>query len=120
MGDYKQLAVWQKAHQLVLDIYQLTMSFPKEELYSLTSQLGRAALSIPSNIAEGSGRGHDKEFVRFIQIAVGSTNEVEYQVLLARDLGFLAETDHHQIDKQVIEVRRMLMGLARSLGKKQS
>ena len=119
MGDYKQLAVWQKAHQLVLDIYQLTMSFPKEELYSLTSQIRRAALSIPSNIAEGSGRGHDKEFVRFLQIAIGSTNEVEYQVLLARDLGFLGDTDHQQLDEQIIEVRRMLMGLARSLGRRQ-
>ena len=119
MGDYKQLAVYGKAHQLVLEIYQTTMSFPKEELYGLTSQIRRAALSVPSNIAEGSGRGHDREFIRFLQIAIGSTNEVEYQVLLARDLGFLSAEDHQHLDRQIIEVRRMLVGLVRSLGTKQ-
>lgn len=118
MGDYKQLAVWQKAHQLVLEVYQVTMSFPQEELYSLTSQIRRAALSIPSNIAEGSGRGYDKEFIRFLQIAIGSTNEVEYQVLLAHDLGFLDTAVHQQLNGQVIEVRRMLIGLIKSLSTK--
>lgn len=119
MGDYKQLAVWQKAHRLAVEIYQVTMSFPKEELYSLTSQIRRAAISIPSNIVEGSGRGYDKEFIRFLQIAIGSTNEVEYQFLLAHDLGFVDTAVHQQISLQIIEVRRMLIGLVKSLNTKQ-
>jgi len=84
----------------------------------LTSQIRRAAISISSNIAEGAGRGHDKEFVRFLQIAIGSTNEVEYQTLLAHDLGFLDDTSYRQLDQQINEVRRMLIGLTKSLDSK--
>lgn len=84
-------------------------------MYGLVSQIRRSALSIPSNIAEGSGRGHDTEFNRFLQIAVGSTNEVEYQTLLAYDLGFLSKDNYEQPDKQIVDIRRMLNGLSKSL-----
>jgi len=94
MGDYRRLAVWEKSHQLVLSVYRASSGFPKEEIYGLTSQLRRAAISIPSSIAEGSGRGSDPEMVRFLQIALGSAHEVEYQLLLARDLEWLGETQY--------------------------
>ncbi len=89
MKDFKSLKVWHKAHQLTLLVYALTRTFPREEMYGLTSQIRRAAASIPANIAEGSGRRSDGELRRFLQIARGSASELEYHLLLARDLGFL-------------------------------
>lgn len=86
MQNYKNLRVWEDAHALVLEIYNATRSFPNDERYGLTSQIRRAAVSIPSNIAEGTGRGSDADFARFVQFAVGSISEVDYQLLLARDL----------------------------------
>jgi four helix bundle protein len=88
MKDFRQLQVWQRAHTFVLELYRETNSFPREELYGLTSQVRRASVSIPSNIAEGCGRRGDAKFARFCQIAMGSASEAEYQLLLARDLGF--------------------------------
>jgi four helix bundle protein len=111
MSDYRKLAVWEKAHQLTLAVYKATESFPKEELYGLTSQMRRAAISIPSNIAEGTGRGSDPELARFLQIALGSAHEVEYQALLARDLGCLNEEYYQKLYQQIEEVKRMLNGL---------
>ena len=108
MRDFKQLKVWQKAHLLVLDIYRQTRAFPAEERYSLTAHLLRSATSIPSNIAEGCGRESDTELARFLSIAAGSASETEYQLLLARDLGYLTEPSHHELDAQVNEVKRML------------
>ena len=87
MTDFKQLKVWQKAHDLTLAIYRTTSTFPKEELCGLTSQMRRCAVSIGSNIAEGRGRDGDPDFQRFIAIAIGSSAELEYQVLLSRDFG---------------------------------
>ncbi|CAD7851210.1 MAG: hypothetical protein [Olavius algarvensis Gamma 1 endosymbiont] len=97
MGDYRQLSVWAKAHQLVLLVYRKTRQFPADERFGLISQMRRAAASIPSNIAEGSGRGSDQDFARFARIATGSTNELEYQCILAKDLGYLAEQDAMQL-----------------------
>jgi len=91
MSDYRKLEVWAKAHQLTLEIYRATKTFPKDELYGLVSQMHRAASSIPMNIAEGSGRGSNADYARCVQIGLGSMNELEYQLLLARDLGFLTE-----------------------------
>lgn len=85
MQDFKQLKVWEKSHLLALAIYQATHTFPSSEQYGLTNQLRRATVSIPSNLAEGSGRGSDADFGRFVQIAIGSASEVEYQLLLAHD-----------------------------------
>lgn len=115
MGEYKKLAVWDKAHKLTLGIYRASTSFPKEKQYGLTSQMRRAAASVPANIAEGSGRGGDKELVRFLQIALGSANELEYHLLLARDLGFLNSDCYEQLDQQTIEVKRMLASLMQKL-----
>jgi four helix bundle protein len=93
MKDFKELKVWVKAHQLTLAVYQATTTFPKEELYGLTSQMRRSAASIPTNIAEGCGRGSDDDFRRFLQIAMGSASELEYQLLLAHDLGYFSTAD---------------------------
>lgn len=108
MRDFKQLKVWQKAHQLVLNVYRLTRDFPQEERFGLTAHLLRSAVSIPSNIAEGCGRQGDKELARFLSIAAGSASETEYQLILARDLGYLDPQTHQDLDTQINEVKRML------------
>ena len=89
MRDFRTLKVWQDSHQLTLDIYKATKNFPKEELFALTSQMRRASSSIPTNIAEGCGRGTSKDFARFLQIAVGSAYELDYHLILAHDLSYL-------------------------------
>jgi four helix bundle protein len=108
MRDFRELKVWQKAHQLALSVYKATRPFPREEVYGLTGQMRRACTSIPANIVEGSGRGTDPEVVRFLQIAMGSAAELEYFLLLARDLGYLNGTIHDHLASEVIQVRRML------------
>ena len=115
MRDFKTLAVWQKAHQLTLDIYQSTEQFPKEEHFGLTSQIRRACASIPMNIAEGCGRSSDPEFAHFLSIAMGSASELEYQLLLTRDLGLLSQVDYDRLEPALIEVKRMLNGFIRKL-----
>ena len=100
---------------MVLDVYKHTASFPSEERYGLTSQVRRSATSVPSNIAEGRGRGSDADFARFAQIAMGSASELEYQLLLAHDLLLLSKADHLQISNDVQDVRRMLNGLLKKL-----
>ena len=111
MKDFRELKVWEKAHQLTLAVYQATAAFPKEELYGLTSQMRRCAASIPTNIAEGCGRGSDDDFRRFLQIAMGSASELEYHILLAHDLGYLVTADCEHLSAAVIEVKRMLAAL---------
>ena len=108
MGEYRKLKVWQRAHQLTIDVYLTTRSFPKEGLYGLTSQARRAASSIPANIAEGSGRGGDPELARFLTIAMGSANELDYHLLLARDLGYLKSADYDHLVMEAQGVARML------------
>jgi four helix bundle protein len=115
MKAFKQLTVWQKSHELVLEIYRVTTKFPKEELYGLTSQIRRCSSSIPANIAEGCGRAGDAELARFLQIAMGSASELEYHLLLAYDLQILSEADHKRLTRQVIEVKRMLTSFIRKL-----
>src|SRR6185295_14410335 len=111
MRDFRQIQVWEKAHQLTLEIYQVTARFPKEELYGLTSQLRRAAASIAANIAEGFGRGGDIELARFLQIAIGSAYEVEYHILLAKDLSIITDEVNNRLQAHIIEVKRMLAAL---------
>ena len=111
MKDFRELKVWEKAHQLTLAVYQATAAFPKEELYGLTSQMRRSAASIPTNIAEGCGRGSDDDFRRFLQIAMGSASELEYHVLLAHDLGYLVTADYEHLSAAVAKVKRMLAAL---------
>jgi four helix bundle protein len=114
--SYQDLLAWQKSRALVTDIYRHTQAFPASELYGLTSQLRRAAVSIPSNIAEGQGRLSPGEFKQFIGHAKGSAFEVETQILIAHDLGYLNPQTTEQLIGKVQEIGRMLSGLLASLG----
>jgi four helix bundle protein len=111
MSDFKQLEVWQKAHRATLEVYKITRSFPSEERFGLTSQIRRAAVSIGSNLAEGRGRKSDSDFGRFIQIALGSTYELQYQLLVARDIGYIAELTYEPLNASYEEIGRMLWSL---------
>jgi four helix bundle protein len=111
--DFRNLKVWQRAHKVVLAIYRISANFPKHELFALANQIRRAAYSVPMNIAEGCGRGSDADFSRFLQIALGSASELDYQLLLARDLAYLADCDHSQLSNEVVEIKRMLAALIR-------
>ncbi len=111
MGHFEKLEVWKRAHALTLDIYKCTAAFPKQEVYGLASQMRRASASIGCNVAEGTGRRSDGELMRFLQIAMGSCSELEYQIRLARDLGYIANDFYVEIKAAVDEVGRMLTGL---------
>jgi four helix bundle protein len=115
MQDFHKLVVWKKAHQLTLDVYRSTATFPKTETYGLTDQVRRASASIAANIAEGCGRNSKGEMGRFLQIAAGSASEVEYHLLLARDLGYLAAADYEPLAQATIEIKRMLVALTRTV-----
>jgi len=115
MQDFHNLKVWQKSHHLTLLVYKATSSFPKEELYGLTSQVRRAAVSIPANIAEGCARGGDAEFGRFLSIVQGSAGELDYHLLLARDLKFVKASEYESISSELTAVRRMLTKFIRHL-----
>jgi four helix bundle protein len=106
--DYRQLAVWQQGHALALELYRITKSFPKEELFGLTSQLRRAAISIPANIAEGCGRDGDAELKRFLNISLGSACEVDYFILLSSELGYLPKADVEPLGERCLKLRRQL------------
>ena len=115
MKDFKELKVWEKAHALTLQVYQETRSFPREEIYGLTSQVRRAAASVAANIVEGCGRRSDGEFTRFLQIARGSASELEYHLLLARDLHLLNRATFELLEAKVVEIERMLTGLVKTV-----
>lgn len=115
MKDFHELKVWQKAHQLTLAVYRITAGFPREELYGLTSQLRRASSSIPANLAEGCGRNGDAEFARFCSIAMGSASELEYHLLLARDLKLIPAKDYEDLAGRTTELKRMLTALLQKL-----
>ena len=111
MGDFKKLAVWEKSHRLTLRLYSATSTFPKSEMFGLTSQIRRAAASIGANLAEGCGRHRDTEFGRFLLISVGSASELEYHLILARDLSFLTAESYESLQKDLNEIGRMLVAL---------
>jgi four helix bundle protein len=111
MRDFHLLNVWQKSHQLTLAVYQVTAAFPREELYGLTSQIRRCCASIPANLAEGCGRNGDAEFAPFCSVAMGSASELEYHLLLARDLKLIKIKDHDELSRRARELKRMLTGL---------
>lgn len=111
MKDFRDLAVWNKAHLLTLATYKLTNQFPKVELYTLTSQMRRSSSSIATNIAEGCGRRGNGEFHRFLQNASGFASELEYQFLLSRDLNYISAEEHEELQQKVIEIRKMLAAL---------
>lgn len=111
MKTYRELIVWQKSMSLILSIYHETRSFPKEEVYGLTSQIRRSAVSIPSNIAEGYGRNHSCDYVRFLQIASGSLYEFQTQLEISFQLGYITREKYDEIDSLSIEVEKMLSSL---------
>jgi four helix bundle protein len=113
--DFRELKVWPKANELPLGVYQVTTSFPREELYGLTTQMRRASSSIAANVAEGCGRNGDAELNRFCSIALGSASELQYFLLLARDLHLLAGGDYDRLTEKTTEVKRMLTGLLQKL-----
>jgi four helix bundle protein len=115
MRNYKDLLVWEKAHKLTLAVYKITIAFPTEERYGLTSQIRRASASIAANLAEGCGRRSDGEMARYVQIAMGSGAELSYHFLLARDLGLLHSADYEALSANVSEVMRMLSALSGKL-----
>ncbi|HKM47668.1 MAG TPA: four helix bundle protein [Terriglobales bacterium] len=111
MQSFRSLRVWEKAHKLTLDVYTSSKTFPREEMYGLTSQMRRASASIGMNIAEGCCRKGSAEMARFLQIAMGSASEVEYQLLLAHDLDYLRNLEYERLTAQAVEVKRMLSSL---------
>jgi four helix bundle protein len=116
--SYKDLTVWEKSVDLVTEIYKITKKFPKEEMYGLTSQITRAAISIPSNLAEGSGRGTSKSFASFLSISRGSLLEVETQLEIAKRLEYISTEKHNEIGAKLDEIGRMLNGLIRKIEEK--
>jgi four helix bundle protein len=113
--DFRNLKVWEKAHSLTLDVYKAGKTFPREEMYGMTSQMRRASVSIGANIAEGACRRGDIDFARFLQIAVGSASELEYHLLLARGLDLLKAADYRRLSDEAVEVKRMLASLMQKL-----
>lgn len=111
MQNYKDLLVWQKAHLFTLKIYKAVARFPKEEVYALTSQLKRASYSIPSNIAEGCGRSTQNDLARFLNIALGSANEVDYFILLSIDLNYIESEEAQELSSSINEIKAMLISL---------
>jgi four helix bundle protein len=117
MPDYREYDVFVCAHELVLSVYAATKPFPSDERYGLTSQIRRAAVSIPANIAEGSGRGSDGDFSRFLRIAIGSANEVEYLLQLSKDLGLVSMEAHEDLSTLAARTRQMLARLSSKLNR---
>jgi len=115
MRDYRKFKVWERSHKLTLEVYGATKCFPASELYGLTSQLRRGAASVPANIAEGSGRNGDVELARFLDIAMGSASELDYHLLLARDLGYIPDRQSQDLQGEAVEIKRMLGGLIHRL-----
>jgi len=121
MSDFKKLDVWRKGHALVLNVQRTTAKMRKGEIAALRGQMMRAAMSIPTNIVEGNSQESRKEFVRFLGYSLNSSTELEYHLILARDLKGINQTDFDSLTAQTIEIRRMLYGLRRSLtGKKRA
>ncbi|MBI4688366.1 MAG: four helix bundle protein [Nitrospirae bacterium] len=118
LTNYKELKVWQKSYQLCLEVYRVTREFPNEERYGLTSQIRRSVLSIPSNIAEGYGRKTTPDYIRLLYMAYGSSCELETQILLSGDLGYIKAKDFKKLQDDIGEVERMLKALIKSLENK--
>ena len=116
MEDFRNLKVWQKAHRMVLDIYRVSALFPADERFGVVSQIRRAGVSVPSNLAEGCSRDGGRDFCRYLRISLGSANEVQYLLLLARDLRFLGDAEFARMEPKLEEVRRMQIGLLGRVG----
>lgn len=108
--NFKELIVWQKARVLAVDVYKVVKNFPAEEKYALTSQIKRSVISISSNIAEGAGRNTDKDFAHFLDIALGSSNELESQIIIATDLEFVTKNEITDVYNKIVEVQKLIYG----------
>ncbi len=115
MHNFRELKVWKKSRILVKDVYILTQKFPKAEQFGLTSQIRRSAISVPSNIAEGCGRDTKKQLSHFLEIAMGSSCELETQLLLAFDIGYLTEIELNTVVTQINKIQKMIVGFKKSL-----
>ncbi len=115
MKDFRDLKVWRRSHNLTLRIYKVTSSFPREERYGLISQIRRSSSSIPTNIAEGCGRSRDTELARFVEIAIGSASELEYQILLGSDLALISRAESESLMTEAVEIKRMLISFFKKL-----
>lgn len=115
MNNYKELKVWQKAVDFTVEIHKLSGYFPNHEQFGLTSQVRRAAYSIPSNIAEGAGRGSKKEFIHFLSIALGSTFEIETQLIIANKINYIENNKLEEALETISEIQKMIRGLQKSL-----
>ena len=109
MRDFHNLLIWKRNHQLTLDIYKISQYFPKDELFGLTSLIRRAVSSVATNIAEGCGRNSNKDFAHFLQIAIGSASEVEYELLLAHDLKYINNEEYERLTNEVVAIRKMII-----------
>jgi four helix bundle protein len=115
MRDFKQLIIWQRSHSLTLKIYHLTKSFPKEEIYGQISQMRRSSSSVPTNIAEGCGRNSNAELRRFLVYSTGSSSELEYQLLLSKDLDYIPDSVYQSLSTEIIEIRKMIYAYIQTL-----
>lgn len=118
MRDFRNLKIWERSHGLVLEIYKATAAFPKDEIYGLTSQVRRAAVSIPCNIAEGCGKATDVDLANYIQISMGSATELEYELQLAHDLKYLPTEVYNILSSELVEIRKMMNGYLQRLRNK--
>jgi len=115
IDNFKQLKIWQMGIEIARDVYVLTERFPKEEMYGLTSQVRRASVSIPSNVAEGFKRNHCKEFSQFIHVALGSAAEIETQLIVSREVGYINTTDLKNISNKLDQFSRMATSLLKKM-----
>ena len=116
MKDFREMQVWNKGHKLALEIYKLTGGFPREEIYGLSSQIRRAAVSIPTNIAESCGRGSAKELKQFLKISMGSASEVEYQILLSYELRYMDRKTYDNLNSDIQEIKKILSSYIVKIG----
>lgn len=115
MRDFRKIKVWEKSHYLVLEIYEITKDFPKDEIFGITNQIRRAVVSIPNNLAEGCGRNSEKELKQFSVISMGSASEVEYLLFLSFELKYLSKENYDFLNDRIIEIKKMLAGFIVSL-----
>ncbi|MDM1042528.1 four helix bundle protein [Empedobacter falsenii] len=115
MQDFRNIKVWNESHQLTLKVYEITSEFPKSEMFNLTSQLRRACVSIPNNIAEGCGRNSDKDFLPFLHISLGSTNETLYLLILSKDLKLITEEIFKEFEDKVEKIKAMLLAFIKTI-----
>jgi len=115
MKNFRKLQIWERSHKITLEVYRLTREFPKSETYGLVSQMRRSVSSIPTNIAEGCGRNTEKDFARFLDNAMGSASELEYQLILAHDLEYISLEAYETTNRELTEIRRMLNAFIQKL-----